>query len=205
MKSIRLVFCVSALAVLGLLAVSGGASAATLCKVNKSPCPAGQSYAPGSELTADLEAGTKWELMSQYEGYYMPSSHIKIKINEAGAPRISEWNTSASPTCGATAWGLPLSASWKVTNSILGNGTLTVEKPFWSLDCGPLIRGTFSISSMVAALDSGQGGSEGNDAKLTFDRAILVAGETGNYFFLTAHYRITSAGGVTNPPVYLIV
>lgn len=135
------------LCLLGVLAAmaimgAGTASATKLCSVNTSPCPAGNTYAKGTAIKAQLVPGTTSTMNSGFVNISCTESTISGKTtNEGGAGAVTgtissvTWKgcTSGLGACTASALNTPWSA--EVTGSG-GNGTMSISGAGGKFTCG---------------------------------------------------------------------
>jgi len=120
---------------------AGTASAAKLCSVNTSPCPAKNTYGKGTSIKTQLVAGTNSVMSSGFVTIKCSSSTMNGKTtSEGGAGAVTgeitsvSWKncTSGLGACTASSLNTPWPA--EVTGSG-GNGTMTVQKPGGEFTC----------------------------------------------------------------------
>lgn len=121
---------------------AGTASATKLCSVNTSPCPAGNTYAKGTAIKAQLVPGGTSTMSSGFVNITCTESTISGKTtSDGGAGAVTgsissvTWKncTSGLGACTASALNTPWSA--EVTGSG-GNGTMTISGAGGKFTCG---------------------------------------------------------------------
>jgi hypothetical protein len=148
------------LAALALLLIPGAASApasAVLCSTNTFPCT-GTKYGTGTKISTQL----KWGTVAMFT---TPSTNVTCaKATLGGSTNTSEGHgeittfgfsscvTDLGTPCTLSALGLPYTATFNP-------GSLTISwksmNPAIGVDCGSLIKCTFSFSSLTLGVTGG--------------------------------------------------
>lgn len=157
-------------ALLAVLCGQGAASATELCKVNESPCPAGNMYPAGTEIHAQLEAGSTTLITAAFATVECSEATFAGKTNNTGGAaetvqipietwRIGTCNNNCTVTVLANGV-LELHTTGAAAN---GNAAPTLKSSRFTVSC-------FGVSCNFGAAAGGTTigvVNGGNPAKLT--------------------------------------
>jgi hypothetical protein len=156
----------SAIAVAACFAVPD-ASAVTLCKEAKNPCPEASRYPSGTAFSASLREKTDLQITTSIGTITCSTSTFAGKTTSTGTAPLTGTVTSmnlfgchlASSACTFTAINLPYAATfWAI--AAVGNGTLRLEnggtgRPSLAMECGTFINCTFGFPTLLVAVTGG--------------------------------------------------
>jgi hypothetical protein len=211
MKSIKLIPLAVLLAVaITVVAAGGSASAVTLCKENKNPCPESMRYKEGGEGWSHAKEAI---LSGPVTVLCKETWHHDKSLATSGSPLLAETRKIEFVGCTGckqvTAQGL--SYETEMTASGGGNGVLTMRNIVlqWN-ECNLGLKCTARAAKMEWTFEGGPGGSEEKDAKLKAEKEPLSmeglgCGTTGewNGTFILTEAQEKSGGPVKNPAVWL--
>jgi hypothetical protein len=212
-RKIKIIGLIAVLAFAGL-ASSGIASATTLCKVQKTTCPGGETYPANTEYTGTLAAGTEATITGAAFEIKCATSTIIGKFSAASAaPLQGEITTWSFTNCEKCTSFTAIHLNYKSELEKVGghNGNLTLKSggggnPEFKLTGCPL-----GVTCTYKAEAIGPNFVGGQPAEVVFTEASMQA--VGNFTCGTegkfsATYKITSLKepgmvAVNNPPVYV--
>lgn len=169
----------AAVAAMALMAFgAGSASAVTLCKEAKSPCPEASRYTSGTAITASLKTKTVATLTSSLGNVVCTESAVSGKTTAtSGSPlpgTISSLSfkscTLGSSSCTVTVENLPYAASVDASATV-GNGTLTTTGQA-HVDCGSALNCIFKKAVALSV-------TGGNPALVTANTALELIKNEG--------------------------
>ncbi|MFL5834506.1 MAG: hypothetical protein ACJ76B_11090 [Solirubrobacterales bacterium] len=160
---------VAALAVMAMVGASAASASGTACKTNSEPCPAGDLYAAGTKMTAQLVPGTHATLTSSVGNVTCKNSTVAGVLNEPAKAHgeitsLTFTNCTLGETeCTVSATKPPYTVTGIATPAVLGkgNGDFTVTQkaggsvPGATVVCGFFINCTFSSTDITLKFTGG--------------------------------------------------
>lgn len=194
---------VAAIATMAFIGASS-ASAVTACKVNTSPCPAGELYTSGTKVKAKLETGTKAVLTTSLATVECSVSESEGESTAtSGSPlpgvitnlTFKTCKTTAGVECTVTVVNLnaeeaPYKAA--ITASGSGNGVLdvlasTLGNPGATVVCASVIKCTFTTPEAKLGITGGEPAKLFANA-ISLEQKGEICPVTSTW---TAHYVVT--------------
>jgi hypothetical protein len=167
MRCLR-VLVIAAVAVVGLLAIGGGAMASAktaLCTEKSAPCPEGKTDGTGTEIKMNLVSGTKSKLTTEFKTVECGKSSLTAKVTSTGETISASIESLTFEECNCEVKLLTKGTLELSQISSTDNGTLKSTGTELTLQCNGTIFGNIHCIYQTSATDLGtlEGG---NPAKL---------------------------------------
>jgi hypothetical protein len=166
---------IGVMALIAVLGYAAPASAKTLCKVRKDPCPGGSAYPKGTIFKVELQELTDIEMGSNFKSKCPKGTGTMETLEEYGAPLLATATSFAYSECSGCTELAVLHQPYKAEITSAepeGNGVVTLSSSgsgspsFKQSGCPFGTTCTFGAASLKLDLIGGEGGEPAKAAVL---------------------------------------